>query len=75
MPSRLVACGSEDNAQDKLGSAMRFSGGMAELAEERDEPDLVVEDMIRECVQAGDDWDSTAGNLEQVRAGGKYTQI
>lgn len=48
-PSRLVACGSADSAHDRLGSAMRLSGAMAELADEREDSDLCVEDMI--CMQ------------------------
>ncbi|EKM53287.1 uncharacterized protein PHACADRAFT_259542 [Phanerochaete carnosa HHB-10118-sp] len=41
IPSRLLACGSEDSEQARLGSEMSCSGAMAELEDERDEPDLV----------------------------------
>lgn len=41
MPSRLLACGSEDSEQARLGSEMSCSWAMAELEDERDEPDLV----------------------------------
>lgn len=45
-PSRLLACGREEREQDRLGSAMSWSGAMAELVEEREESDLAAcEDM------------------------------
>ena len=49
-PSRLVAWGSAERAQERLGSAMRFSGAIVavEVVEEReDDPELCVEDMDR----------------------------
>ena len=52
-PARLVACGSDESEHDRLGSAMRVSGAMAELAdEERDESDLCAcEDMMCKVMQ------------------------
>ena len=51
MPSKLVACGSEDSAHDRLGNATRLLGGIAELADERDVLDGCV-DMMCSSIRA-----------------------
>ena len=65
-PSRLLACGREESEHDRLGSAMSWLGAIAELAEEREESDLVACEVIAgkeaaSAVVGSDGWVHGAG--------------
>lgn len=54
IPSRLLACGSDERAQERLGSATRVLGA-TELVEDRDELDMaqvVYRQLVRMVVSA-----------------------